>query len=85
MESPSLSILDTDSARKVSMARRAHNGLDASGSAAAGSGGRRSTPMVALKDVMSRHYESVHPDASAREAFRMMSTLNLSMLPVSVA
>jgi CBS domain-containing protein len=39
--------------------------------------------MVALKEVMSRHYDSVHPDASARDAFRLMSALNLSMLPVS--
>lgn len=38
--------------------------------------------MVALKDVMSRHYESVHPDAPAREALRQMNALNLSMLPV---
>ncbi len=38
--------------------------------------------MVALKEVMSRHFESVHPDAPAREAFRLMSALNLSMLPV---
>ena len=38
--------------------------------------------MVSLKDVMSRHYESVHPDAPAREALRQMSALNLSMLPV---
>ncbi len=38
--------------------------------------------MVALKDVMSRHFESVHPDAPARDAFRLMSALNLSMLPV---
>lgn len=39
--------------------------------------------MVALKEVMSRHYDSVHPDVSARDAFRLMSALNLSMLPVS--
>ena len=39
--------------------------------------------MVALKEVMSRHYDSVHPDASARDAFRLMTALNLSMLPVS--
>ncbi|HEX7897496.1 MAG TPA: CBS domain-containing protein [Planctomycetota bacterium] len=38
--------------------------------------------MVALKEVMSRHFESVHPDAPARDAFRLMSSLNLSMLPV---
>lgn len=38
--------------------------------------------MVALKDVMSRHYESVHPDAPARDALRQMNALNLSMLPV---
>ena len=38
--------------------------------------------MVALKDVMSRHFESVHPDVPARDAFRLMSSLNLSMLPV---
>lgn len=38
--------------------------------------------MVSLKDVMSRHYESVHPDAPAREALRQMSSLNVGMLPV---
>jgi CBS domain-containing protein len=39
--------------------------------------------MVALREVMSRHYDSVHPDAWARDAFRLMSNLNISMLPVS--
>ena len=38
--------------------------------------------MIALKDVMTRHFEWIHPDASVKEAVGRMDKMNLSMLPV---
>ena len=38
--------------------------------------------MLILKDVISRHFESISPDALVREAIEKMNHLNLTMLPV---
>lgn len=38
--------------------------------------------MTLLKDVMSRHFETVHPDATMKEALAQLENLNLSMLLV---
>jgi predicted transcriptional regulator len=38
--------------------------------------------MVILRDVMTRHFEMIHPEVSLKDAAAKMSTMNLSMLPV---
>jgi CBS domain-containing protein len=38
--------------------------------------------MTVLKEVMSRHYDSIDPDRSTKEALRQIETLNLSLLLV---
>ncbi len=38
--------------------------------------------MTILKDVMSRHYDSIDPDRPMKEALRQLETLNLSLLLV---
>lgn len=38
--------------------------------------------MTVLKDVMSRHYDSIDPDRPMKEALRQIETLNLSLLLV---
>lgn len=38
--------------------------------------------MTVLKDVMSRHYDSIDPDRPMKEAIRQIETLNLSLLLV---
>ncbi|HZE96890.1 MAG TPA: CBS domain-containing protein [Planctomycetota bacterium] len=39
--------------------------------------------MTNLKDVMSRHYDTIDPDLSIKDAIRKIDTLNLSLLIVS--
>src|SRR5450631_3098811 len=38
--------------------------------------------MTLLKDVMSRHYETLDPDTSLKDAGRQLETLNLGLLLV---
>jgi predicted transcriptional regulator len=38
--------------------------------------------MVVLRDVMTRHFEMIHPEVSLKDAAAKMSTMNLSTLPV---
>src|SRR5262249_17872446 len=38
--------------------------------------------MTVLKEVMSRHYDSIDPDLSMKDALRQLEALNLSLLPV---
>ncbi len=38
--------------------------------------------MTVLRDVMSRHYDSIDPDRPMKEALRQIETLNLSLLLV---
>jgi predicted transcriptional regulator len=38
--------------------------------------------MLILKDVVSRHYESISPDAPVKDAIEKMNHLSLTMLPV---
>lgn len=38
--------------------------------------------MVVLRDVMTRHFEMIHPEVSLKDAAAKMTTMNLSTLPV---